>query len=172
MKTTWTADPAHSEIGFSVKHMMFTKVTGTFDAFTATITTEDDDFRNAEIEATVESNSVDTRNEQRDTHLRSADFFNVEQHPSITFKASTSGLDGGKLTGDLTINGVTKSITLDTEFHGMGKDPWGNLKAGFSFTGKLNRKDFGLVWNAPLEAGGILVSEDVAIRGEIQLAKA
>lgn len=168
--TTWALDPAHSEIGFSVKHMMFTKVTGTFDAFEASVTT-DEELNDASISCTIQASSVNTRNEQRDGHLKGADFFSVEEFPTITFNANGVALPSGKLNGEITLHGVTKPIELDVEFHGVGNDPWGNTKAGFSFSTQINRKDFGLTWNAPLEAGGILVGEDVNIRGEIQLAK-
>jgi polyisoprenoid-binding protein YceI len=171
MATTWTADPAHSEIGFSVKHMMFTKVTGTFDSFEAIVNAEDD-FSNAVISGKIDATSVNTRNEQRDGHLKSADFFDVEQFPTIEFSATTAQLSSGKIDGEFTLHGVTKPISLEVEFHGVGADPWGNTKAGFSFSSKINRKDFGLGWNAALEAGGVLVGEEVSLRGEIQLAKA
>lgn len=168
--TTWSVDPAHSEIGFSVKHMMFTKVTGTFDAFEANITT-DEALNNAQIDCTIQAVSVNTRNEQRDTHLKSPDFFSVEEFPTIQFSANGAAIPSGKINGNISLHGVSKPIELDVEFHGIGNDPWGNTKAGFSFKTSVNRKDFGLSWNAPLEAGGILVGEEVAIRGEIQLAK-
>lgn len=171
MATTWTVDPAHSEIGFSVKHMMFTKVTGTFDAFEAIVNAEDD-FSNAVISGKIDAGSVNTRNEQRDGHLKSADFFNVEQFPTIEFTATANELKTGTIEGEFTLHGITKPISLAVEFHGVGADPWGNMKAGFSFTSKINRKDFGLEWNAALETGGVLVGEDVTLRGEIQLAKA
>lgn len=170
MKKTWTVDPAHSEIGFSVKHMMFTKVTGTFDQFSATIVA-DEDFKNAAIEGKIETASINTRNADRDGHLKSADFFDVEQFPSITFNANTEALSSGKIQGEFSLHGITKPVELEIDFHGAGKDPWGNMKAGFSFTTKINRKDFGLTWNAALETGGVLVGEDVQIRGEIQLAQ-
>lgn len=169
--TKWTVDPAHSEIGFSVKHMMFTKVTGTFDAFEANVEANDD-FTNATIHGKIDAASVNTRNEQRDGHLKSPDFFDVEQFPAIEFKATEAELKAGKINGEFTMHGITQPVELNVEFHGVGNDPWGNTKAGFSFETKINRKDFGLTWNAALDAGGVLVGEDVSIRGEIQLAKA
>jgi polyisoprenoid-binding protein YceI len=170
MSTTWTIDPTHSEVGFTVKHMMITKVNGTFDAVNAVIDAEDG-FKNAVIEATIETASVNTRNEQRDGHLKSADFFDVENHPIITFKAEVSELASGTLNGEFSMHGVTKTIPLNIDFYGEVTDPWGNKKTGMSFEATINRKDFGLVWNAALETGGVLVSEDVKLRGELQFVK-
>ncbi len=169
--TTWALDPAHSELGFSVKHMMFTKVNGTFDAFEASLESNED-FTAATLKGKIEVASVNTRNEQRDGHLKSPDFFDVENHPAIEFAAENVSLTGGTIPGTLTMRGVSKPVELHVEFHGTGKDPWGNTKAGVSFETKINRKDFGLNWNAALEAGGVLVGEDVTIRGEIQFAQA
>lgn len=169
--TTWALDPAHSELGFSVKHMMFTKVNGTFDAFEASLESNED-FTAATLKGKIEVASVNTRNEQRDGHLKSPDFFDVENHPAIEFAAENVSLTGGTIPGTLTMCGVSKPVELHVEFHGTGKDPWGNTKAGVSFETKINRKDFGLNWNAALEAGGVLVGEDVTIRGEIQFAQA
>ena len=169
--TTWALDSAHSELGFSVKHMMFTKVNGTFDAFEASLESNED-FTAATLKGKIEVASVNTRNEQRDGHLKSPDFFDVENHPAIEFAAENVSLAGGTIPGTLTMRGVSKPVELHVEFHGTGKDPWGNTKAGVSFETKINRKDFGLNWNAALEAGGVLVGEDVTIRGEIQFAQA
>ena len=169
--TTWALDPAHSELGFSVKHMMFTKVNGTFDAFEASLESNED-FTAATLKGKIEVASVNTRNEQRDGHLKSPDFFDVENHPAIEFAAENVSLTGGTIPGTLTMRGVSKPVELHVEFHGTGKDPWGNTKAGVSFKTTINRKDFGLNWNAALEAGGVLVGEDVTIRGEIQFAQA
>lgn len=168
--TKWVIDPAHSEVGFSVKHMMFTKVNGTFDQVDATVEAEDG-FKNVTINALIDASSVNTRNEQRDGHLKSGDFFDVEQFPSITFKATADELKSGNITGEFNLHGVTKELPLKIEFHGEGKDPWGNQKAAFSFESQINRKDFGLTWNSALETGGVLVGEDVKLRGEIQLVK-
>jgi polyisoprenoid-binding protein YceI len=172
--TKWALDPTHSEIGFKVKHMMFTNVSGNFANFNVTAETSGDDFAGAKIEFTADTASVNTNNEQRDGHLKSGDFFDAENFPKISFLATSykqvSGNDY-ELTGNLTIKDVTKSVTLNVENGGLMKDPWGNIKAGFTITGKINRNDFGLVWNAALETGGVLVSEEVKINCEIQLVK-
>lgn len=171
METTkWTIDPTHSEVGFTVKHMMITKVNGTFDAVNATIESNAD-FKNAYLEATIETASINTRNEQRDGHLKSPDFFDVENHPVISFKAELPELKSGTIQGEFTMHGVTKTIPLNLDFYGEVTDPWGNKKTGLSFESTINRKDFGLGWNAALEAGGVLVSEDVKLRGELQFVK-
>jgi len=171
--TNWIIDASHSEIQFKATHLMINKVTGSFNAFEGSVASEGDDFTKAEINFKAETASIDTRNEQRDGHLKSADFFDVENFPSITFKSTGLTKDGSdyKLTGDLTIKGVTKAVTLETEFAGVQQDPWGNTKAGFTLTGKINRKDFGLAWNVALEAGGVLVSENIALNLEVQLLK-
>lgn len=172
--TKWVLDPTHSEIGFKVKHMMFTNVSGSFNSFEVTAETGSDDFSDAKIEFKANVNSISTNNEQRDTHLKSADFFDAEKFASIHFKATEfKKVDSNDfhLIGDLTIKDITKSVTLHVENGGLMKDPWGNLKAGFTITGKINRTDFGLVWNAALETGGVLVSEEVKINCEIQLVK-
>lgn len=168
MVTKWNLDPTHSEITFSVKHMMISKVKGQFKAFNAEIESEDETFKNAKVNATIQTDSIDTNNADRDAHLRGEDFFNAGNHPTITFESNA--LNDG-ITGNLTINGVTKPINLDVDFGGIGQDPWGNTKAGFSFEGKIKRSDFGLNWNAALEAGGVLVSDDVNIAGELQFVK-
>jgi polyisoprenoid-binding protein YceI len=169
----WTLDPAHSEVTFKVKHMMITNVTGLLTDYKVEAESESDDFTKAKVNFTGKLNSINTGNEQRDTHLRSADFFDVDKYSDMTFKSTSFEKDGRdfQLKGDLTIKGITRPITLDVEFGGVNKDPWGNTKAGFTVTGKLNRKDFGLNWNAALETGGVLVSDDVKIAAEIQLIK-
>jgi polyisoprenoid-binding protein YceI len=169
----WTLDPAHSEVSFKVKHMMITNVTGLLTDYKVEAETASDDFTKTNVTFTARLNSISTGNEQRDTHLRSADFFDVDKYSDMTFKSTSFEKNGSdfKLRGDLTIKDVTKPITLDVEFGGINKDPWGNTKAGFSVTGKLNRKDFGLNWNAALETGGVLVSDEVRIAAEIQLVK-
>ncbi len=169
MSTTWNLDPTHSEITFSVKHMMISKVKGSFNSFSASLESEDNTFKNTKVLATVNTDSIDTNNTDRDAHLKGEDFFNTVQNPTITFESSS--LDGN-ITGNLTINGVTKAIELDVDFGGIGQDPWGNTKAGFSFDGKIKRSDFGLNWNAALETGGVLVSDEVKIAGELQFVKA
>lgn len=174
-KVNWIADAAHSEIGFRVKHLMITNVKGNFASFTTNVTTEENDFGTAEISFSADTASVTTGNEQRDGHLRSGDFFDSENHPHMTFRStSVSGFDGSsdfQLHGDLTIRGQAHPVTLDVEFGGVAKDPWGNTKAGFTISGKINRKHWGLTWNAPTEAGGLLVSEDVKLHIDLQLLR-
>lgn len=172
--TKWAIDPTHSEIGFKVKHMMFTNVSGKFENYDATITTDGDNFENASISFSADVNSVDTRNADRDNHLKSADFFDAENHPKLTFKASSFTKvddDTYELSGDLSLRGVTKFVKLPVEFSGLMKDPWGNTKAGLNISGKISRKDWGLNWNSALEAGGVLVSDDVRLNIELQLVK-
>lgn len=170
----WNLDPTHSEMNFKVRHMMITNVTGSFTKFNVNLEADNDQLSNAKINFEADTNSVNTKNDQRDGHLKGPDFFDAEKFPAITFKStgftpSTNGEQ--KLKGDLTIKGVTKPVELTVEFGGIGKDPWGNTKAGFTVNGKINRTDFGLNWNAAIEAGGVLVSEEVKLHGEIQLVK-
>ena len=171
---TWKADPAHSEVVFKVKHLMITTVTGYFRKFDVIVDTENEDFRTAErIEFTADINSIDTHNEQRDTHLKSADFFHAEEQSQLRFvgdKYETDG-DEARLHGELTIRGTTKPIILKVEFGGIVVDPYGQTKAGFTIDGKLSRKDFGLVWNAVTEAGSVVVSDEVKIHADVQLIK-
>lgn len=172
--TKWAVDPTHSEIGFKVKHMMFTNVSGQFANFTAEAQTNGDSFDDAKFSFSGDINSVSTGNADRDGHLQSADFFDAAQFPKLTFESTsfTKKSEGEyKLEGNLTVHGVTKPVTLDAEFGGIAKDPWGNTKAGFSITGKLNRKDFGLTWNSALETGGVLVGEEVKLAIELQFVK-
>ncbi|BAP29857.1 YceI like family protein [Chryseobacterium sp. StRB126] len=168
MATKWILDPTHSEITFKVKHMMISNVKGSFRTFTAEIESEDEFFANAKTTATIQTDSVFTNNTDRDNHLKSAEFFNAEAHPTITFDSLNLN---NEVVGNLTINGITKPVSLDVDFGGINVDPWGNTKAGFSFEGKISRKDFGLNWNAALEAGGVMVSDDVKIAGELQFVK-
>ncbi len=168
MATKWNLDTTHSEITFKVRHMMISNVKGAFNTFTAEVEAEDDTFKNAKVSATIQTDSIDTNNADRDTHLKSADFFNAEQNPTITFESDSLADD---VTGHLTINGVTKPVQLEVEFGGINQDPWGNTKAGFTFEGKIKRSDFGLNWNAALETGGVLVSDEVKIAGELQFVK-
>lgn len=173
-KTQWKADTAHSEIGFKVKHMMITNVRGKFEDYNVSLTTEGEDFSTAEINFTAKTASVNTGQEARDTHLRSADFFESEKYPEMKFVSTQiEKMDEGDfiLTGDLTIKDISKSVKLDVEFGGILKDPYGNDKAGFVITGKIYRKDWGLNWNAALEAGGVLVAEDVKLNIDIQFVK-
>jgi len=172
--TKWAIDPTHSEIGFKVKHMMFTNVSGKFENYDASITTDGDNFENASISFSADVNSVDTRNADRDNHLKSADFFDAENHPKLTFKASSFTKvddDTYELSGDLSLRGVTKFVKLPVEFSGLMKDPWGNTKAGLNISGKISRKDWGLNWNSALETGGVLVSDDVRLNIELQLVQ-
>lgn len=173
--TKWVLDTTHSEIKFKVRHMMITNVTGSFNELNATIEGFDDKFETANVEFNAKIDSVDTANEQRDGHLKSADFFDAEKYPEMKFKSTKINKksdDEFEMIGDLTIKDATKEVRLNVEFGGINKDPWGNMKAGFSVEGKINRKDFGLGWNAALETGGVLVGEEVKIMGEIQFAKA
>lgn len=174
-KTKWVIDRSHSEISFRVKHLMITNVKGIFKDFDAGIITTSDDSILTNIDFQMDPASINTGDEKRDAHLRSADFFNVEKYPKISFTSSLCvNLDKDavfEVKGDLTMNGVTRNIRLDVEFGGMMKDPWGNVKAGFSITGKINRKDWGLNWNAALETGGMLVSDEVRISCDVQLLK-
>ena len=174
-RVKWIADPMHTSIGFSVKHMMLTTVRGEFEKYTIEAETIGEDFMNSIITFTAETASINTRNEGRDKHLTGEDFFNVEKYPTLTFKPTKFELvdnDGSyEMCGDLTIGDITKNIKLDVEFGGILKDPWGNAKAGFTINGKINRKDWNLNWNAALEGGGILVSEDVKINCEVQLVE-
>ncbi len=174
VKTKWVLDPTHSEILFKVKHLMITNVKGEFRNFSAEALTAGNDFATASVNVTIDASSVFTNNEDRDNHLKSADFFDTDQHKELTFKATSLKKvddDEYKLTGLLTIKGVAKEVTLNAEFGGINKDPWGNEKAGFSLEGKINRKDWGLNWNAALETGGVLVSEEVKISAEVQFVK-
>ncbi len=174
-RTKWIFDPAHSEIGFSVKHMMVMTLHGKFTEFDASIYTTNEDFMTAEIDCYINPASVDTGSADRDKHLKSADFFDIENHKEITFTANTYenvDNDGSyELYGDLTIKGITKRIKLDVEFGGVMKDPWGNDKAIFSINGKIKRSDWALNWNAPLADGGILVSDEIRIECNVQLVK-
>src|SRR5215217_1419592 len=174
MAIKWKIDPAHSEIQFKVKHLMITTVTGYFRKFDLEVETETDDFNTAKrIEFTADIDSIDTNNQQRDTHLKSADFFHAEEHGQVRFvgkKYEGTG-DTAKLHGDLTIRGVTKPITVNVEFGGTVVDPYGQSKAGFTISGKISRKEFGLTWNAVTEAGQVVVSDEIRLHCEIQLIK-
>ena len=170
-RTKWALDPAHSEIQFKVKHLMISTVTGKFDRFSVEVESDGDDFTGADISFSAETGSINTGNEQRDGHLRSADFFDADLYPALSFTSTAYNPADETLQGELTIKGVTKPVTLAAEFGGIGTDPWGNVKAGFTISGKINRKDWDLGWNAALEAGGVLVSEEVKLLGEIQLVK-
>ncbi|AIZ65476.1 hypothetical protein PK28_17650 (plasmid) [Hymenobacter sp. DG25B] len=175
MATIWKLDPAHSEVQFKVKHLMITTVTGHFTTFDVEVTTEGDDFSQASsIVFTADVDSISTNNEQRDTHLKSADFFDAATHRQIRFAGKQfekTGEDTANLHGDLTIRGVTKPVTVKVELGGIVVDPYGQTKAGFTVEGKISRKEFGLTWNAVTEAGSVVVSDDIKLLAEIQLVK-
>lgn len=172
--TKWSLDLSHSELGFKIKHLMISNVTGKFTQFDAEAVTEGDDFTKAQVVANIDPASINTSNEQRDEHLRNADFFGVEAHPSMKFvstKVERVDEDTFTLFGDLTIKDTTKPVTLSVENNGIATDPWGNVKAGFSISGKINRKDWGINYNAALETGGVMLGEELKIQGEVQLVK-
>ena len=173
-KVKWEVDSAHSSIDFSVRHMMISRVRGTFHDFEATVEADPNDLTTADIQVSVDVASIDTRNEDRDNHLKSADFFEVEKYPKMTFQSTNIVKKGGSeydLTGDLTLHGVTKPVTFSATFEGVAKDPWGNEVAGLSAKGKIKRSDFGLTWNNTLETGGVLVGDEVDISLEIEAKK-
>lgn len=172
--TKWALDASHSEIKFKVRHMMITNVTGSFNEINVTLEGDDSDLTSSKVEFIAKTASIDTGNEQRDGHLKSADFFESEKYPEMKFVSSHFEKKSGNdyiLYGNLTIKDVTKEVVLEVEHGGINKDPWGNLKNGFSINAKINRRDFGLNYNAALETGGLLVSDEVKIMGEIQFAK-
>ncbi|MEO6069745.1 MAG: YceI family protein [Chitinophagaceae bacterium] len=174
MSVKWKIDPAHSEIQFKVKHLMITTVTGYFRTFDLEVETENEDFNTASvIDFTADIDSIDTNNQQRDTHLKSADFFAAEEHTQLKFKGTKYEAkgDNAALHGELTIRGVTKPIILQVAFGGMVVDPYGQTKAGFTIEGKISRKAFGLVWSAVTEAGQVVVSDEIRLLAEIQLVK-
>lgn len=169
---TWTLDKAHTKIGFTAKHLMVTKVRGHFDEFDATVEIADE-LTESKIDVTMETQSITTGAAERDGHLRSGDFFDVENHPDLRFVSTDIVGDGEdwKVTGDLAIRGVTRPITLDVTYEGSAIDPWGNEHVGFTASAKMNREDWGLTWNAALEGGGWLVSKDVTLEIEGQLVR-
>ncbi|MGJ1421606.1 YceI family protein [Sphingobacterium spiritivorum] len=174
MATIWNLDSAHSELEFKVKHMMISNVKGLFQDFEIQLEGNGEDLTSATIKAAIKTDSINTKNEQRDQHLKSGDFFDAANYPEIKFVSTSivkKSEDEFAVTGDLTIKDVTKAITLDVDFGGVAVDPWGNSKAGYTFSGKINRSDFGLTWNAALETGGVMVSEEVKISGDIQFSK-
>lgn len=167
----WEIDPAHSEAIFSVKHMMFSTVRGHFNVLSGHLHIDEEHPENSWVDAQVDANSVDTRDEKRDGHLRSPDFFDAEHYPILTFKSTKVEKVGGneyRVLGDLTMHGVTKPVVFKAEYNGQGKNPWGLQVAGLSAKSKVNRKDWGLNWNAALESGGVLVSEDVNIEIDLE----
>jgi polyisoprenoid-binding protein YceI len=173
--TTWRIDAAHSHVEFAVKHMMISTVRGRFTDVTGTVQSADDDPAAGLADISIAAASIDTREPQRDAHLRSADFLDVEKFPAITFKSTRiDGItrDGFRLTGNLTIHGVTREAVLDVTAEGRGKDPWGGERAGYSATTKIKRSDYGLLWNQALETGGLLVGDEVKINIDLELIKA
>ncbi|MVM29000.1 hypothetical protein GO755_03065 [Spirosoma sp. HMF4905] len=173
--TKWVVDPMHSEVQFKVKHLVISTVTGTFRNFEGGATTEQDDFDDAEVHFSLDVASVDTNQEMRDNHLKSADFFDADTYPKIAFKSTSFKKvddDEYALTGDLTMKGITKAVTLKAEYGGTAKDAYGNQKLGFEVTGKINRKEFGLTHNALTETGGLALGEDIKLIANIQLAQA
>jgi len=171
-KTQWVLDPSHSELSFSVRHLMISNVKGVFRSFTADV--DGDDLFGSPVRAVIQAASVDTNDDARDGHLKNADFLDTENHPEILFESTafkkTVG-DHHVLQGNLTLRGISRPVSLYVEFGGTGKDPWGNERAAFSVTGTLNRSDWGLTWNAALEAGGVLVSDEIRIAADIQLLR-
>jgi polyisoprenoid-binding protein YceI len=173
-KTKWAVDPSHSSIDFSVKHMMVAKVKGTFHNFEASIEADPTDLTTADIEFNIDIASIDTRNNDRDAHLRSGDFFDVEQNPTLKFKATNivkKDEDEYEVTGDVTIRDVTRPETFTVTFEGQGKNPWGAEVVGFSGKGSINRSDYGLTYNAALETGGVLIGDKITISLEIEASK-
>ena len=172
--TKWVLDPMHSEVQFKVKHLVISTVSGFFKSFEGELETENDDFSDASISFSLDINSIDTNQTPRDEHLKSAEFFDAEKYPKITFKSTSftkTGDDEYSLVGDLTVKDVTKSVTLDVEFGGAATDFYGNTKAGFEISGKINRKDFGLTWSGVTEAGAVVVGEDIKLLINVQFAK-
>lgn len=171
---TYKIDVDHSDIMFKVKHLMISTVTGIFKKFDATLEVNEQDLSGAKVWFEAEVDSVDTKNEQRDGHLKSDDFFNAEQFPKMTFKSTRvekTGDDEYRLIGDLTIRDITKPVELKVEYNGSTKDPWGQERMGFEVTGKINRKEYGLKWSAVTEAGGVVVSDDVKLALNVQMVK-
>jgi polyisoprenoid-binding protein YceI len=172
--TAWQIDPTHTDVEFSVRHLMISNVKGRFAAVTGTVALDEGNTAAPAVNVAIDVASIDTRNEQRDTHLRSADFFNAAEFPTLTFTSrSLAGDPSGHFTlvGDLTIRGVTRQVTLGGELEGRGDDPWGNERLGYSASGKIDRRDFGLTWNQALEAGGVAVGHDVKITINTELSR-
>ena len=172
--TTWTIDPTHSHVEFAVRHLMIASVRGRFDGVKGTVITDDSDPAAARAHVEIAAATIDTREPQRDTHLRSADFFDVEKHPAITFTSTrVTDISGDRfnLIGDLTMHGVTREVILHVTSEGRGKDPWGGERAGYSAATKIKRSDFGLTWNQVLEAGGIAVGDEIKISLDLELVK-
>lgn len=173
VKTIWNIDPTHTEVQFKVKHLVISTVTGFFKKFSGSIESDSDEFDGATVTFSADINSIDTNQKDRDNHLKSADFFAAEEHPTMDFEGNLKQVSGNdyKLVGDLTIRGTSKKVEFPAELGGTMKDPYGNVKSGFEINGKINRKDFGLNWNAVTEAGGIVVSDEVKIQINAQVVK-
>lgn len=173
--STWTIDPDHSNVGFKVKHLMVSNVKGNFDKHTGIVDLNDKDITKSKVEVTIDTASINTNVQKRDEHLRSADFFDVAKYPTMTFvskKVAKAGKEKLKVTGDLTLHGITKEVVLDVDaLSKESKDPWGNIRRGTTAITKINRKDFGLTWNAALETGGVVVGDEVLITLEIEMIK-
>ena len=173
-KTKWTLDATHSEVHFKVKHLVISTVTGTFKSFDGSLETESEDFNEAEIQFFLDTTSIDTNQEQRDAHLKSADFFDAENYPKINFQSTSFNKISDheyELVGNLTVKDVTKTVKLSAEYGGSATDFYGNLKAGFEVTGKISRKDFGLTWSGITEAGAIVVGDEIKLNINVQFAK-
>jgi polyisoprenoid-binding protein YceI len=171
---SWKIDSAHSEINFTVRHMMISNVRGRFEKFSGNVEFVEDNPTQSTVDVQIEAASINTKESARDTHLKSADFFNAEQYPYLTFKSKKSQVldaNHGRVTGDLTIRNVTKEVVLDVEYSGQAKNPWGMTSAGFSATTTINRKDWGLIWNVGLETGGVLVGDEIKISLEVEIIK-
>jgi polyisoprenoid-binding protein YceI len=173
MKTTWKIDELHSDVQFKIKHLVISTVTGSFTKFSAEAETEGDDFAGGKINFSADVNSISTGNEQRDGHLKSPDFFDTANHPTLDFISTKveKANDSYNVHGNLTMRGVTKPVTLNVEFGGTAKDPYGNFKAGFEVSGKINRSEFGLTWGAVTEAGGVMLGDEVKIAANVQMVK-
>jgi polyisoprenoid-binding protein YceI len=173
-KTKWIMDPTHSELGFKIKHLMISNVSGTFGEYEAVVETDNEDFSTAQVKATIKAASVNTNNRQRDEHLRNADFFEAEKYPEISFQSDRVEKQDDEsfiLYGDLTMKGISRPIKLNIEYNGLAKDPWGGQRAGFVVTGKIKRGEFGLSFNSVLDTGGVALSDEVKIYGEVQMVK-
>jgi polyisoprenoid-binding protein YceI len=174
--STWNVDPVHSVVEFKVKHMMISNVKGQFTGVSGVLTLDESDVTKSRVEATIDASTINTRDPQRDTHLKSADFLDVEKYPTLTFQSTSvkrAGADEGTVTGELTIHGVTREVVFQVEGPTLpSKDPWGHIRLGLSATTKISRKEFGLTWNAALEAGGLLVGDEVTITLDVQFVKA
>ncbi|ADI85438.1 polyisoprenoid-binding protein [Geobacter sulfurreducens] len=175
LASTWAIDPEHSHVGFKVRHLMVSNVKGNFETFAGTVTLDDKDITKSKVEVSIDTTSINTNVKKRDDHLRSADFFDVAKYPAMTFvskKVATAGKDKLKVTGDLTLHGVTRQVVLDVDGPSKeAKDPWGNIRKGATATTTINRKDFGLNWNKALETGGVVVGDEVVITLEIEMIR-